>query len=69
MTVTPEVLEIKGLIAKKGHSLTTFCSECGISLSYMSLILNNKVKPSPKIARKIADSLEVSIEDIFKFKA
>lgn len=68
MSITPYVLEIRGLIAKNGHSLRSFAKYCGVSVSYMSQILNEKVLPSPKIAKKIADSLNVEVEQIFNFK-
>lgn len=67
MTKT-KVLELRGLIAKNGHTLRSFSKSSGISLSYLSLIINNKAIPSPKMAKKIADNLNVDIEDIFEFE-
>ncbi|EZI36512.1 DNA-binding protein [Staphylococcus haemolyticus] len=62
-----KVLELRGLIAKNGHTLRSFSKSSGISLSYLSLIVNNKATPSPKMAKRIADNLNVDIEDIFEF--
>lgn len=62
-----KVLEIRGLIAKNGYSLRSFSEEHKISLSYLSAILNYKATPSPKMAKRIADALNVEIKDIFEF--
>ncbi|WP_394868328.1 helix-turn-helix transcriptional regulator [Staphylococcus borealis] len=67
MTKT-KALELRGLIAKNGHTLRSFSKSSGISLSYLSLIINNKAIPSPKMAKRIADNLNVDIEDIFEFE-
>lgn len=67
MTKT-KVLELRVLIAKNGHTLRSFSKSSGISLSYLSLIINNKAIPSPKMAKRIADNLNVDIEDIFEFE-
>lgn len=67
MTKT-NVLELRGLIAKNGHTLRSFSKSSGISLSYLSLIINNKATPSPKMAKRIADNLNVGMEDIFEFE-
>lgn len=67
MTKT-KILELRGLIAKNGHTLRSFSKSSGISLSYLSLIINNKAIPSPKMAKRIADNLNVDIEDIFEFE-
>lgn len=67
MTKT-NVLELRGLIAKNGHTLRSFSKSSGISLSYLSLIINNKATPSPKMAKRIADNLNADMEDIFEFE-
>lgn len=63
-----KVLELRGLIAKKGHTLRSFAKDSNISLSYLSLIVNKKTDPSPKMAKKIADNLNVDMEDIFIYR-
>lgn len=60
--------ELRGYIAKRGYSLRGFSKHSGISISYLSLIVNNKKIPSPKIAKRISDSLNVDIEELFTFK-
>ncbi|MEB7812867.1 helix-turn-helix transcriptional regulator [Staphylococcus xylosus] len=62
------VLELRGLIAKNGHTLRSFSKSSGISLSYLSLIINGKATPSPKMAKRISENLNVSIEDLFNFE-
>lgn len=66
--IKTNVLELRGLIAKNGHTLRSFAKSSGISLSYLSLIINNKATPSPKMAKKISDNLNVDIEYLFEFK-
>lgn len=62
------VLELRGLIAKNGHTLRSFSKSSGISLSYLSLIINCKATPSPKMAKRISENLNVSIEELFNFE-
>ena len=63
-----KVLELRALIAKNGHTLRSFAKDSNISLSYLSLIVNKKAKPSPKIAKKIADNLNVDMEELFIYR-
>lgn len=66
--VKVDILELRGLIAKRGHSLRSFSKNSGISISYLSEIVNGKVSPSPKMAKRISNALGVEIEYLFKFK-
>lgn len=59
---------LRGLIAKNGHTLRSFSKSSGISLSYLSLIVNSKATPSPKMAKRISDNLNVDIEFLFEFE-
>ncbi|MGE8037940.1 helix-turn-helix domain-containing protein [Lysinibacillus sp. NPDC093692] len=52
-------------IALKGYTIRGFSRYVGISHSFLSQILNGKRKPSAVVAKKIADGLDVRIEDIF----
>jgi len=61
-------LETRISIAEKGRSLRDFAKDIGISHAYLSQILNEKRKPSPTVAHKIASGLEKQIEDIFLVK-
>lgn len=51
----------------KGYNLSQLAVEIDVSLSYMSLIMNGKRNPSAKLAKKIAEILEVEIEELFIF--
>lgn len=51
----------------KGYNLSQLAIETDVSLSYMSLIMNGKRNPSAKLAKKIAEILEVEIEELFIF--
>ena len=49
------------------YSISKMASECNISLSYMSLIVNGKRTPSPKLAKKLSSILNMKVEDLFIF--
>ncbi|WP_204172112.1 helix-turn-helix transcriptional regulator [Staphylococcus sp. GDY8P72P] len=66
--IKTNIPELRYLIAKNGHSLRSFSKISGISLSYLSLIVNNKVTPSPKMAKKLSENLNVNIEYLFDFE-
>ncbi|WP_419790861.1 helix-turn-helix transcriptional regulator [Staphylococcus chromogenes] len=51
----------------QGYSISKMASECNISLSYMSLIVNGKRTPSPKLAKKLSSILNMKVEDLFIF--
>lgn len=67
MKIVPKSLEIRGHIARRGFNLKDFSEHAQISTSYLNLILNNHYYPSPKMAKKIADSLKVELEEVFHF--
>lgn len=52
----------------KGLNLSDLSRETEVGISYLSQIVNGKKVPSPKLANKIADALDVEIEDIFEFE-
>ena len=54
--------------SKNGHTLRSFAKDSNISLSYLSLIVNKKAEPSPKMAKKIADNLNVDMEELFVYR-
>lgn len=68
MSMRPKVLIIKSLILKKGHSLRSFANSNNLSVSYLSDVLNLKVRPSGKYAKRIANGLNVEIEQIFEIE-
>lgn len=59
---------LKKAMFLKGYNLSDLSKELGIGLSYLSSIIHGKKTPSPKLAKKIADVLDVDIEDIFEFE-
>lgn len=52
----------------KGYNLSDLSKELGIGISYLSAITNGKKIPSPKLAKNIADALDVEIKDLFYFE-
>lgn len=60
--------EIKKAVFLNGYNLTTLAKEINIGVSYLSVILNNKKKPSSILAKKIATTLNVEVEDIFQIE-
>ncbi|MGN4930269.1 helix-turn-helix domain-containing protein [Bacillus cereus group sp. MYBK14-1] len=56
------------LIAKTGKSLRSFSKENGFSHAYLSQILKGDRNPSPVVATKISNGLNLKIEDIFFIK-
>ncbi|PTI99137.1 helix-turn-helix transcriptional regulator [Staphylococcus simulans] len=52
----------------KGLNLSELSIKTEVSTTYLSQIVNGKKVPSPKLAKKIANALDVEIEDIFEFE-
>lgn len=59
---------LRVMIAKKGFSLSGFAREIGISQPYLSQLLKEKHRPSPRVAFKIAKGLNTDLEEIFLIK-
>ncbi|MBF2780112.1 transcriptional regulator [Staphylococcus saprophyticus] len=59
---------LKKIMFLKGYNLSQLAIDTDVSLSYMSLIMNGKRNPSAKLAKKIAEILEVEIEELFEFE-
>lgn len=68
MTVNINERLIKKAMFIKGLNLSDLSRETEVGISYLSQIVNGKKVPSPKLAKKIADALEVEIEDLFYFE-
>ena len=66
--IKTNIPELRYLIAKRGHSLRSFSKSSGISLSYLSLIINGKATPSPTMAKKISENLNVNMDYLFDFE-
>lgn len=57
--------EVKVTMFKKGLDLNSLSRKLEVDVSYLSLIINGKRNPSPKLAKRIAETLGVEITDIF----
>ena len=68
MTVIIKSNYLKELMFLKGHNLSTLADEVGISISYMSQIMNGKRTPSAMLAKKISKVFGVSVNELFTFK-
>ncbi|PTE33830.1 transcriptional regulator [Mammaliicoccus fleurettii] len=68
MTVVIKSRYLKELMFIKGYNLSTLADEVGISISYMSQIINGKRTPSAMLATKISKVFDVSVEKLFTFK-
>ncbi|UXR47201.1 helix-turn-helix transcriptional regulator [Staphylococcus simulans] len=67
MTVLINSNNFKKAMFLKGLNLSDLAIKTEVSSTYLSQIINGKKVPSPKLAKKIADALDVEIEDIFEF--
>ena len=56
---------IKEVIRKKGIKQIYICKELGINESVLSLIINNKRKPSQDRLKSLAKLLNVSIKQMY----
>lgn len=68
MTVLINSNYLKKAMFLKGYNLSDLSKELGIGISYLSSIIHGKKTPSPKLAKNIADALDVQIEDLFYFE-
>ena len=64
MKVESKTIDFKIALFKKGYSISKF-AELDINTSYANQIVNSKRKPSPELAKKMAEILNVEISDIF----
>lgn len=55
----------KKILIKKGYTYKSFAKEVEVSQPFISGIISGKKNPSPKVARKIADVLQIDWDDIF----
>lgn len=56
---------LQSSIAIKGYNLVLFSKEVGVTSPYLSMILRGKRNPSPILAKKIADKLDMQVSEIF----
>lgn len=60
-----DVQEFNKLLIISGFSQRSFAKEINISSPYMNQIANGERSPSPKVAKKICDGLNVGFDEIF----
>jgi len=55
----------KRAIYESGVNFEQFAEQVGMNVSYLSQVLNRRVSVSIKMARRIAEALDVEIRDVF----
>ncbi|EJE24178.1 MULTISPECIES: helix-turn-helix transcriptional regulator [Staphylococcus] len=68
MTVLINSNALKKTMFLKGLNLSDLAIKTKVSTTYLSQIINGKKIPSPKLAKKIANVLDLNIEDLFEFE-
>jgi len=54
------------LLIESGYSQSSFSRDLGISFSYFNQLVNGKKNPSPRMAKEIAELLNVKFNDLFE---
>lgn len=62
-TRTPQ--PAKAVLVLRGLEQAQVAQVVGVTSSWLGLVLNGKQKPSADLARRLADYLEVPVEDLF----
>ena len=57
--------QLRMVLIQKGFSQRNFSKSVGMSENYFNQIINNKKHPSPFAAKRIADQLELTFDDLF----
>lgn len=68
MTITINEDSVKKAMFLKGYNLSDLSNETGVGVSYLSQIINGKKIPSPKLAKKMSEVLQVSVNELFIFE-
>lgn len=68
MTITINEASVKKAMFLKGYNLSDLSNETGVGVSYLSQIINGKKIPSPKLAKKMSEVLQVSVNELFEFE-
>lgn len=58
-------LRIKEIIKEKGITITMLAEMVGVTQANMSLIVNEKSNPQLKTLQRVADALQVPINELF----
>ena len=68
MTVQLNDTCLKKAMFLKGYDLSDLSIKTNVIKAYLSQIFNGKKIPSPKLAKNIANTLDVEIKDLFYFE-
>ncbi|HHU6769534.1 TPA: helix-turn-helix domain-containing protein [Staphylococcus aureus] len=68
MTILANTRKLKEAMFLKGFNLSDLSRETGVGISYLSQIINGKKIPSPKLAKKMAEVLQVEVNELFEFE-
>ncbi|SAO95192.1 mobile element-associated transcriptional regulator%2C putative [Staphylococcus aureus] len=68
MTILANTRKFKEAMFLKGFNLSDLSRETGVGTSYLSQIINGKKIPSPKLAKKMAEVLQVEVNELFEFE-
>lgn len=68
MTITINEASVKKAMFLKGYNFSDLSNEIGVGVSYLSQIINGKKIPSPKLAKKMSEVLQVSVNELFIFE-
>ncbi len=68
MTILANTRKFKEAMFLKGFNLSDLSRETGVGISYLSQIINSKKIPSPKLAKKMAEVLQVEVNELFEFE-
>ncbi|HDG4693353.1 TPA: helix-turn-helix transcriptional regulator [Staphylococcus aureus] len=68
MTILANTRKFKEAMFLKGFNLSDLSRETGVGISYLSQIINGKKIPSPKLAEKMAEVLQVEVNELFEFE-
>lgn len=59
---------IRRKIYMEGINLKEFANQIDITPPYLSRIINGKINPSPKVAKKIVNKVGFELSNIFKLE-
>ncbi len=68
MAILANTRKFKEAMFLKGFNLSDLSRETGVGISYLSQIINGKKIPSPKLAKKMAEVLQVEVNELFEFE-
>ncbi|HFQ1509587.1 TPA: helix-turn-helix domain-containing protein [Staphylococcus aureus] len=68
MTILANTRKFKEAMFLKGFNLSDLSRETGVGISYLSQIINGKKISSPKLAKKMAEVLQVEVNELFEFE-